>query len=793
MLLLALTILLQPAAATSAASGATTGAATGATANATADADSGETLFLEVEVNGRAIGKIGEFTLRRGVLMARPEELIELGFRVPVSRALGRDALIALSDLPGLTWRVDQKTQTMHVTTSNERLLPTQLQLDKSERQIVRRVIESGTGVTLNYDVTDSFAGGRNGGSGALDMRAFSPWGVLSSGLLAYAGTTSGGNGGNTAIRLDSTYSLADVNTLRRYSLGDFITGSLGWNRPIRLGGAQVLSDFSMRPDLVTFPLPAVKGSVAVPSTVDVLTNGSLRTSGQVPAGPFEIPQLPVMTGAGTISMTMTNALGQQVTLTQPFYASPALLAPGLQTFSAQAGLVRHNWGVASNDYGKAAGMAIYRRGLTSAVTVEGSVEGTPGTFMAGAGGVVRVGTVGVINFAAAASAGSAHPSAQFSLGAQRIGKRFSLGASAILAGRKYRDVASMNGDGVLRKQLSAFTSLSLKRFGSIGVAYGGISQDASPTPLPFNAVSATHSRVISASYSVQFHHVSFYATEFRDLTNKGGSGLQVGMTIPLRKRSSIALSGASNGSGQVQIQQPASMIGDWGYRASLSADDNVHVFSQGQYKSRVGLFTAGVDRNAGQTTVRAESQGAISFVDGGIFLSNTIYDSFAIVDTAPMAHVHVLQENRNVGTTGSSGRVLVPDMRSFDLNRIGIVATDVPPDATIGYTTREVRPQNRSGVVVRFSIKFNHGALLQLVDEAGLPVPLGSIATLRATGVTVPVGYDGNVYVEGLSPHNELIVESLNERHCTVAFDYQPVPGDIPSIGPLRCLEQTP
>jgi outer membrane usher protein len=37
------------------------------------------------------------------------------------------------------------------------------------------------------------------------------------------------------------------------------------------------------------------------------------------------------------------------------------------------------------------------------------------------------------------------------------------------------------------------------------------------------------------------------------------------------------------------------------------------------------------------------------------------------------MAHVHVLQENRDVGSTNSSGRLLVPDMRSFDLNHVAI------------------------------------------------------------------------------------------------------------------------
>ena len=531
-------------------------------------------LLLDVQINGHSIGKIGEFTMRGTELMAKRSELRDLGFQVPTllnssssaSPTAEPGGLIGLSDLPGVTWSVDERTQELRVTATDSSLLPTLLQVDGREKPTDRRVIESGTGVTLNYDIVGTSAGGHTGASGALDMRAFSPWGVMSSGWLAYAGATPSSSGKNTAIRLDSTYEFADVNTLRRYGLGDFITSGLAWTRPIHLEGVQVRSDFSMRPDLVTFPLPSVSGSVAVPSALDVLADGNLVISSQIDAGPFEIPQLPVVSGAGTISMTVTNALGQQVNVTQSFYASSALLAPGLQTFAVQAGLVRRNWGSVSNDYGGIAGSAIYRRGLTPKFTVEGSVEGTPGAVMVGAGGVGQVGNLGVLNFSIATSNGTGHPGAQFSAGAQRIGREFSLGASATVAGHNYLDVAAMNGAPVPRKQLNANVGLSLRRLGSVGVAYAGLDQDSSPNPVAADITPAQHSHIFSANYSIQIHHVSFYATDFKDFASTGSSnGLQVGLTIPFGRRSSMGVSGASDGSGQVQAQQSAALIGDWG------------------------------------------------------------------------------------------------------------------------------------------------------------------------------------------------------------------------------------
>lgn len=287
---------------------------------------------------------------------------------------------------------------------------------------------------------------------------------------------------------------------------------------------------------------------------------------------------------------------------------------------------------------------------------------------------------------------------------------------------------------------------------------------------------------------------MSIYATEFKDFSSTGSSnGLQAGLTIPFGRRGSVGVSGASDGSGQVQVQQSAALIGEWGYQGYVSAPDVPHEFAQVQYKSPWALLTAGVDRTGGETTLRLETQGALSLVDRGLFPSNTIYDSFAIVDTNGMPHIHVLQENRDVGRSDSSGRLLVPDMRSFDVNHITIEPTDIPPDATIDDATREVRPQDRSGVVLRFPVKISHGALLRLVDEAGVPLPVGSTATLRSTASTFPVGYDGDAYIQNLDAHNKIEVERPDGRRCSVVFEYQPVPGEIPAIGPLRHLEQRP
>jgi len=112
-----------------------------AAADPSPTANNDETLYLDVQLNGHSIGKIGEFTLRHGTLWARPEELRDLGFRVPVSRASETGGLVGLSDLPGLSWILDAKNQVLQVTAVDGALLPALLQPMGREPAGSRRAI----------------------------------------------------------------------------------------------------------------------------------------------------------------------------------------------------------------------------------------------------------------------------------------------------------------------------------------------------------------------------------------------------------------------------------------------------------------------------------------------------------------------------------------------------------------------------------------------------------------------------------------------------------------------------
>ncbi|WP_233800582.1 fimbria/pilus outer membrane usher protein [Paraburkholderia sp. HP33-1] len=771
-------------------------------------------LLLEVVINGNPTNLIADVVLRDGELLATGESLTNLGLRVPSGVSPDASGLYAIGSLPGVSVRVDIATETLYITAADSALLTKQLR--PRNRAVSGAPVESSTGVTLNYDVNGAVTNGREYGSGLFDGRFFSPFGVASTDFLAFAGSALGGTG-SAPIRLDSTYVYPDVGSQNRYSLGDVITGGLAWTRPVRLGGAQMSHDFSMRPDLVTFPVPTLAGSVAVPSTVDVLVNGTRALSQQVQPGPFEVQQLPVITGAGQVQLNVTNALGQQVTSTLSFYASPSLLAPGLQTYSLESGFVRRNWGILSNDYGDFAALGTYRRGLTDYVTIEAHAEGTAGQFMAGGGLVANLFNVAVVNFGVAGSFGRGQSGGEVAFGLQRTGQLFSFGVSAQLATNNFSDIAATQGNPVPVRQITASASTALGRWGTLGVAWAQIDQprtlflsSVSGTPsivppgsqsLPLDTaepfVTSLHSKILTASYSVAlFHSVYLYATGFHDFA-QGSTGATVGVTIPIGRRDTVSASGlyqrGSPAGAQVQAQRSAANVGELGYQVYAAGGNVDHEFAQLQYKSPFGLFTVGGDRLDNETTFRLEAQGAVSFVDNRLFPTNTVNNSFAVVNTSGVGGVHVLYENRPAGVTDAHGQLLVPDLLPWIDNHLAIDPGDVPIDAQVPDVAHTVRPPDRSGVVVRFPISKSNGALLILVDEAGRPIPLGSSATLQTTGAIVPVGYDGEAFVENLDKTNQVVVRLPDGDHCVVSFSYTPTANEIPRIGPLTCRKNTP
>jgi outer membrane usher protein len=538
-------------------------------------------LALEVIINGRATGRVGEFIDRDGALYAKPSELHDLGFTLPPNAPdLPANDPIPLSSLPNFNAQVNEAKQTLIVKASDVALLPTEL--DGGSRMHLAPLSPAGYGAVLNYDILGTFTSQQSTGGALLDFRAFSPYGVLQSTGLA---NVTPAVGQQRFLRLDTTYTYSEADELRRWRAGDVVTGALAWSRSVRLGGGQLASDFGLRPDLITYPLPVISSSAAVPSTVNVVVDGIRQFSEPVQPGPFAVRTLPVVTGAGEVAVTVQDALGRQTLVTLPFYASTALLKPGLASYSLEAGMVRQNYGLATDHYSGWAANGSSRYGLTDWLTLENHAEATGALALLGVGAAVQVGTLGVANAAASGSYGHGHMLANaaggntgglVSVGFQRTSPSLSLSVGGTVSTKAYRDIAAVNGSPVPKSTLNASLGYQLGDLGSIGVAYLRQITRAQPiTPLnaslDFTSITNPQVSLVTASYSVPVAgFASFYATGFMDLHQKHNYGIGIGISFTLGGSTSVS-AGTSLDSGHatysVSAAKSAREANDYGYR----------------------------------------------------------------------------------------------------------------------------------------------------------------------------------------------------------------------------------
>ncbi|MDZ4368723.1 MAG: hypothetical protein U0987_17130, partial [Afipia sp.] len=270
-------------------------------------------LELELVVNGLASGKIVSVLAREGRFELRLADLRGAGLQLPPIVDASETTFI--DSLEGVSADYDAPRQRLYLTVSPE-FLPKQ-QLGTKKRRFTPANYDMGA--LLNYDVYVSGGGGKSVPASIYhEARFFSGAGILSTSGALRAGS------GKSYVRYDSYFRRSDEATATTIEVGDFITRTLPWASAVRLGGIQVSRDFSVRPDVVTYPMPQFKGSAALPSTVELVLNGQRIAGGAVNPGPFALETLPPINGYGEANLIVTDMQGRSVATSLPFYVSSA-------------------------------------------------------------------------------------------------------------------------------------------------------------------------------------------------------------------------------------------------------------------------------------------------------------------------------------------------------------------------------------------------------------------------------------------------------------------------------------
>jgi outer membrane usher protein len=753
-----------------------------------APAGGAEELLLDLTVNGRPIADVVQVELRPdGAILvpeeawdqarlARPGPALALGDGTPAYR---------LDALPGASVAINRQSLRLEATVDASAFVTARLQDDETRFAPPSR---PPLGALLNYDVASTSVGRGAGvtSDALLEGIVFGRFGSLVNSTLARNNGT-----GRRVERLDTYWRYDMPDRLETLIVGDTIGGDSGWSRPVHYAGIRWGRDFTMRPGFVTLPQVAVAAEAALPSTVDVVINNSRRMSQPVPPGPFVLPDVPVVTGAGEINVIVRDVLGNERVVRQNYYSSPRLLAPGLTDFSLEAGRMRFGYGNTSH-YGDQFAAGTFRLGLARDLTAELRGEWQGERKAAGVEISSLLGNLAVTHVALAHSQGSvADPGERGNMVSAGLERTTVHGGAAIAwqqADRGFApfgEIASpLAAQGRTRQQLLATMGGQVLGPLNAGISYvRQVRWDGERVAIGAVSLSAPLGSGMNLNLSVNRELVPPY--DWR-------AALFVSVPLSATDHAYVQADRGSNvrPSATAAVSRTAPAGIGWGWNLQASTDDSRRARAAVRYNSNwselYGEAATAPDRGP---AARVEARGSVGLLGGMPFLSRPIGDgSFAMVDVGGLEGIPVLRSHQVVATTDARGRALIPGLLPWQKNQIEIDPVELPLDATATSWVQEVTPFAASGTAVRFDVKRSRQALLVLRQPDGKPVPASARARLLPDGPEFVAGLRGEFWLSDLPASVSKLAVSWEGGGCTVDLPAAP-PGEQPQqIGPLTC-----
>lgn len=697
-----------------------------------------------------------------------------------------------LSTLPGVHTEYDGNGQRLLLSVPRD-WLPERVTAFREGA--TRTVPLDGQGLLLNYDFYTSQTE-QGAGQAALwhELRYFNGRSTLSSSGYQRQRLSGDDPLQEGYIRYDTTFSWSNDDDATEWQLGDTISDALSWSNSVRIGGLRFGRDFSSRPDLVTWPLPAFSGEAAVPTSADLFVNGYRAGSTELQPGPFTLTNLPYINGAGDAVLVTTDAFGRQVSTTLPFYVASEMLKPGLSDGSATVGALRRNYGLDNFDYGPMVGSGSLRYGVNDWLTLESHAEGASSLALGGAGGLVRLGQLGIVNGSYSRSQMRGEDGQQINWGYQ-----YNTGAFSFITQHTHRDKGF--GNLALYDQPTSYDdehnpipslsqrtdqyslSLNMGQYGNIGAAWIGVhSFDNQKTEL----LNLSWSRNLWGSSSI-------YLAASRD-QQQGDWTFALSVQIPLGERDSVALSTENTpDAGNTQrINYSHTMPSDGGFSwnmawANQSASRNYQQGTLGWRNNNIELQGGGYGESNAMTWW-GEAMGSLVLMDSQLFAANKINDAFVVVSTDGQRGVPVSYEHQPAGKTNDNGYLLISGVSAWYPASYSINTLDLPADTRLRDTDRRVAVRRNSGYLLEFPMQQERVASVILHDEQGQPLPVSS-QLYRPLQPTAVVGYDGIAWLENLSDVNAISVTLPNGRRCHTTLVTRPNPQhQLQTYGPLTC-----
>lgn len=705
-----------------------------------------------------------------------------LGMR-PVASAHfhGRD-YYSLDSISGLTYKFDSRRQSLSISIASSQFAESVLAIPRPLR--LEPTVPS-PGLFFNHDIELAHSAGDTIASGLLETGFFSPLGVLTSQVVSRDFQDA-----SQSARLQTQLVKDFPDRRAGLTVGDSTSAVNGWSRQVYYAGVRWASKFATDPSFAPYAMPAIRGEATQPSTVDLYVN-SIRTMSQpVDAGPFSIPTIPVMTGMGDVQLVITDVMGRQQVINASYISTPQLLRRGVSNYTYEAGTLRRNLGISSDQYNAIFGAGTHQYGLSDRVTLNGRLELLPQSQTLGAGAACALLPLGLVAGDVAFSHSDAGAGALAYAQFQHSARYFEYSATVQATTSSFRQLGLLPGERPSRIIVQGQISRAIGNHGSMAIGYLH-KEDRTPAvgPPPPGFSASFDAITPSANLRVGRAAVLSASLNYSPSFPSGNSAI-LALVIPLGARRSLTSMGSIQDSGSIsstEYSQQLPIGTGYGYRVRATTDTSARVDGEFSYQDDHGTYDFQADVNQGQTSWRLTERSSLIWMQKQLAISRWLSDSFALVEADGTKDIKVYANNQYVATTNSHGLAVIPNLVSYDRNTIRLDDSGAPLELELDLAEKTVAPMTRSGVLLKFKAATIEGALIRLRMPDGSDVPQEAAVRVNNGPATYYVALRGEVFVTDISFPARLEV-TWDDHACIATVAGQATNEPLPRIGPIVC-----
>lgn len=568
-------------------------------------------------------------------------------------------------------------------------------------------------------------------------LRGFANVGGVNGLYLAFDG---GYHEDGSAYRRNATMFYDDAEDAIRWSAGDTDLRSLGnYHQPVDMLGFGVQRLYEVIQPYRNVR-PSGRGALTLerPSRVEVIANGQVQRTLQLPAGRYDLRDFPFLDGFNDVRLVVEDEIGRSEALAVSFFSDTDLLDPGVSVFALGAGLPRDSFNQFDDtNYGtEVLYSGFYQRGVTNWLTLGVAAQADERHGLASMQAIVAT-PIGL--FAAETAVDMENEESP---------------EHSLLVSWKYRHTqpdGRQSGIDVDYEHMSDnFSPLDVATtvnpylwevdgriqaylvggiYASLGAGYGE------------GRLAGTNETRYSANLSRSFEHFSVGASFDRrenDLQTDDRFTFSISMPFGTRQTVRSRYESDTNRVTAEWDRRAYNALNQTGARVTVSRSDSGttanaeldHYSNRFQASARHD-WSEDLSNEVRQSTDLSASFG-IGYAGGAWAIGREADRGFVIVDphrTLEDSQVHARSRYSfgDSAETGALGPSLVPIQRAYVIDAIQVQVDDLPPGYDIGAGRIDIVPGPGNGYRMEVGSAASNTVIGRLVNAAGEPVSFAS------------------------------------------------------------------